>query len=161
LLVEQPGGAGLDEDHVDGVAGGIVEVAGDASALLSGGQAPLALGLPLDAQRALLELGEPLAPEPRAVPGEPGRRPDGGPEEKFGRELAPGQMRPEQDDDAGQEHDRPSAGARLVTPLGDRVERDREADRRAEAVSEPVDRRSRRRDEGEHGKRREPARDEW
>ena len=52
---------GVDEDHVDRVAGGVVQVAGDARALLGGGEAPLALGLALGAQRALLELGHPLA----------------------------------------------------------------------------------------------------
>ena len=51
LLLQQPRRAGLDEDHVDRVAGRVVEVAGDARALLGGREAALALGLPLGPQR--------------------------------------------------------------------------------------------------------------
>ncbi len=65
-----------------------MEVAGDARALLGGREAALSLGLALCAQRSLLELCEPLASESRAVAGEPGRRPDDGPEQELGRELA-------------------------------------------------------------------------
>src|SRR6266545_7326691 len=64
LLLEESRRAGLDEDHVDRVAGGVVEVAGDAGALLGRRQAALALGLALRAQRPLLELREALAPQP-------------------------------------------------------------------------------------------------
>ena len=50
----QPPESGVDEDDVDRVAGGVVQVARDPDALLRGGEAPLALGLALGAQRALL-----------------------------------------------------------------------------------------------------------
>ena len=81
-------GAGLDQDHVDRVAGGVVQVAGDPGALLGGRQAALALGLALGAQRALLELGHPLAPQPRAVAGQPGAAPDQHAEEDLRRREA-------------------------------------------------------------------------
>ena len=77
LLLQQAGGAGLDEDHVDRVAGRVVEVAGDAGALLGDREAAFALGVPLRSQRALLQLGdaraalaEPVADHPRAAPNE-------------------------------------------------------------------------------------------
>ncbi len=44
-LLEQPGRPGLDEDHVDRMPGGVVEIACDARALLGRGKAALALGL--------------------------------------------------------------------------------------------------------------------
>ena len=54
LVVAQPGGAGADRDHADRVAGGVVQIAGDPGAFLGDGEQPLALGLPLGAQGALL-----------------------------------------------------------------------------------------------------------
>jgi hypothetical protein len=137
-----------------------VQVASNACALLGGRQAPLALGLSLGPQRALLELGKPLSPQSRPVPGEPGGCPDDGPEEKLGREPVADQVRREQGDEAGRKGDRPDSRTRLVTVFGDRVEGNREADRRAEAISEPVQGRSRRGHEAEYGKRREAARGE-
>ena len=66
---------GVDEDHVDCVPGGVVQVAGDPPALLRDGEEALPLRIALGAQRPLLELGHPLAPQPRTVPGEPGAAP--------------------------------------------------------------------------------------
>ena len=88
LLLEQPRRPGLDEDHVDRVAGGVVQVAGDAGALLGRGEAALALGLPLGAKGSLLELGDPRAPQADAVADHPCPAPDeGAEEERDGREL--------------------------------------------------------------------------
>ena len=77
LLLQQACSPGLDEDHVDRVAGGVVEVTGDAGAFLRGGQTSLALGLPLGPQRAFHQLGQaraalsdPVAQDPRAAPDE-------------------------------------------------------------------------------------------
>ena len=77
LLLQQTCGPGLDEDHVDRVAGGVVEVAGDAGALLRGCQPPLPLGLALGPQRPVHQLGQaraaltdPVADHPRATPDE-------------------------------------------------------------------------------------------
>ena len=69
--MQQARGAGLNCDHVDRVTGGVVQVAGDPGALLGGGEAPVALGIALVAQSALLELGELRAPQPRAFAGKP------------------------------------------------------------------------------------------
>ena len=80
----EPAQAGVDEDHVDRVTGGIVEVAGDARAFLRGRQPALALGIPLRAQGALLELGHPLAPQPRAVARQPGAAPEQHAEHELG-----------------------------------------------------------------------------
>jgi hypothetical protein len=55
-------------------------IAGDARPLLGRGQATVPLGLALGAQGALLELCQPLAPEPRPVAGEPDAAPDQHPE---------------------------------------------------------------------------------
>jgi hypothetical protein len=150
-------GAGLDEDHVDRVAGGVVQVAGDAGPLLGRRQAPLAFGLVLGPQRALLQLSEPLSAQSRPVAGEPGGCPDESSEEELGREPVTDKVRPEENDQAPHEHGRPNARARLVAVVSGRVECDREADRRAEAVSEPVERCGRSGHESKDGERREPA----
>jgi hypothetical protein len=77
LLAQQPGGAGLDEDHVDRVPGRVVEVARDARTFLGRGQAPFALGIPLGTAGSLLELcsahaaqTDSLADNPRPAPQE-------------------------------------------------------------------------------------------
>ncbi len=77
LFLQQAGGAGLDEDHVDRVTGGVVEVAGDARSFLGRREPALALRLPLGAQGTLLQLGdpasalaEPVTDHPRATPDE-------------------------------------------------------------------------------------------
>jgi hypothetical protein len=60
-IVQQPGGAGLDEDHVDGMAGGIMQFASDAGALLRGREASLPRSLAFGQCRLLFELADPLA----------------------------------------------------------------------------------------------------
>jgi ABC-type multidrug transport system ATPase subunit len=158
FLAQKPGGAGLHEDDVDRVAGGVVEVAGDPGALLGSGQAAFAFRLALSPQGALLERGHALAPQPRAVAREPRRRPDDGSEKELGREPVPDEMGSEQDHDAGHQRDGPGAGAHLVAALGNRVEGDREADRGAEAVPKSVEGCSCSCHEGKDGKGRETAR---
>jgi hypothetical protein len=63
VLLQKPWGTGLHEDHVDGMARGVVQIAGDAGALLGGRQTPLAFGFALGAPRALYDLREPLSPQ--------------------------------------------------------------------------------------------------
>src|SRR4029450_3637419 len=75
-VLEQPCGAGLDEDHVERVAGRVVKVAGDPRPLLGGGGARLALGVALGARRALLELASPLATVADPIAGNPRAAPD-------------------------------------------------------------------------------------
>ena len=88
---------------------GVVQVAGDAHALLGGGEPALALGLALGVPSALLELGDPLAPQPRPVAGEPGRRPHAGAEEDLGREALPHEVGHQEDDCAHDEKGPPQA----------------------------------------------------
>ena len=96
-VLQQPGGTGLDEDDVDRVAGGVVEVARDAGALLGRGQPALALGVPLGATGALLELGDPRAPLADAVADHPGAAPDDRAEEqRHRREARPRRRQPRQ-----------------------------------------------------------------
>ena len=80
---------GVDQDHVDRVAGGVVQVAGDADALLGGRQAAVALGVALGALRPLLELGHALAAQPGAIAGQPGAAPDNTPNTISGRGSGP------------------------------------------------------------------------
>src|SRR5581483_11461944 len=61
-LLEQPGGAGLHEDHVDRVRRRVVEVARDPRPLLRGREAALALELSLGLACSLDEVAEPLPP---------------------------------------------------------------------------------------------------
>ena len=86
-----------------------MQVAGDAHALLGGGEPALALGLALGAAGALLELGDPLPPQPRAVAGEPGRRPDDRAEEELRREAVAHEVGREEHDDADGEGGRAQA----------------------------------------------------
>src|SRR5215207_1162359 len=74
-MVPQPGRAGADGDHADGVAGRVVEVAGDPGALLGDGEESLTLSVPLGAQGAVPELGDLLAPQAGSLASEPGSGP--------------------------------------------------------------------------------------
>src|SRR4030095_11012398 len=139
LLLEKAGAAGLDEHHVDRMAGRVVQVAGDAGALLRGRETPLALRFALGPKRPLLQLRESLATEARAVSGGPGRRPDSGSEQELGPELAGDDVRPQQYEEAEHGGGVPESRTRVVTVLGDREEGDREANRRGEPVSARVD----------------------
>jgi hypothetical protein len=156
VLLQKPSGAGLDEDDVDRMACGVVQIAGDAGALLGGRQAALAFGLALGPPRAFHNLREPLSPQSRPVAGEPGGQPDGRAEQQLGREAIADHVRPDQDDEAAGKDDRPGAWVRLVTVLGCRVEGDRKADRWTEAVSEAVEGRGRRGHKSKDGWRRDP-----
>ena len=126
-LLEQSGRTGLDEDDVDRVPGRVVQVAGDAHALLRGGEPALALGLSLGVPGALLELGDPLASQPGTVPGEPGGRPHAGAEEELGREAVPHEVRAQESNDARGES-RPAQPGVLGTLVRHGVERDGEAE---------------------------------
>ena len=68
--------AGVHQDHVHRVARRVVQIAGDPPALLGRGEPALALGLALGAQRPLLELRHPLAPQAAPIAGEPDAAPD-------------------------------------------------------------------------------------
>ena len=65
---EQTRGTGLDEDHVDRVAGGVVKVARDPGALPGGDSRRSRSGLALGALGTLLERGNALAPQLAALP---------------------------------------------------------------------------------------------
>ena len=142
LLLQQACGAGLDEDHVDRVAGRVVEVAGDAGALLGGCEAALALGLPLGARDAFHKLCETRAPLPETVAEDPGAAPDNGSEEerhdgKFVLADAGGaNVDDEQADDGGGGQPRP--GSRLSRIERKEEEGDGRAERWAKRVSEGV-----------------------
>ena len=164
LRSEQPRRAGLDQDHVDRVAGGVVEVARNARALLRCSETSLALGLPLRAERALLEFGDPLTPLANAVPDDPCATPDEGSEEqRHRRKLAVGGA-----DGAGvnDEHRRDDgAGEPPGTPclLGAQSEEedgDRGAERRAGRIVERVQHGARRGGHHEDRERRPAPRDE-
>jgi hypothetical protein len=142
VRAEQPGRAGMDEDHVDCVASRIVEVARDACALLGGGEAALAFGVPLRLLGALLELGDPLAPQTDAVADNPRATPDeSAREERHGGKLILGYAdgagvgdEEEGNNDACQ----PSRCARLVRVQGKEVEGDGRAERGPGRVTEAV-----------------------
>jgi putative membrane protein len=152
VLLQKSCSAGLDEDHVDGMAGGVVQIAGDARPLLGGRQAPLAFGIALGSLRALLDLLEPFSSQARPVAGEPGGDPDDGAERQLGGEPIADQVGPEQDEEAGYKYRRPGAWTRLVAVLGGGVEGDCETDWWTEAVLETVERRCPRGHESKNGK---------
>ena len=82
LLLQEACGPGLNEDHVDRMSRGVVEVAGDAGTLLGGCQAPLALGLPLGQPDALDQVGQSRAALTDTVAEYPGTAPDDRSEEE-------------------------------------------------------------------------------
>ena len=104
-FLQQAGRTRLDEDHVDRVPGRVVQVAGDAHALLRRGEPPLSFGLALGVPGALLELGDPLPTEPRPVSGEPGGRPYPGTEEDLWGKAVPHEVRSEKSQGAGRDKD--------------------------------------------------------
>ena len=127
-LLEQPRGAGLDEDHVDRVAGGVVQVAGDARALLDGCEPALALAVSLGRGSSRAR-GAAVSGRRRTT-----RRPDEhAEEERHGRHLAlpdadGGDVRHEEaDGDGGRA---PVPRVRVVPARGEQVERDGRPERR-------------------------------
>ena len=161
LLLQQTCGPGLDEDHVDRVAGGVVEVAGDAGALLRGCQTPLALGFPLGPQRAIHQLGQaraaladPVADHPRAAPDERAG------EERHDRKLilrqsGSGDVEGEDARDDGDGQLRASARGSRVEP--EKEESDSRSERRPRGIVERGQGDACRRGEREHGERRAAA----
>src|SRR5436190_8772452 len=75
-LLQKPRGPRLDEDHVECVAGGVVQITGDPAPLLGRGEAALTFGLALGGGRAALELGAALAPIARPLADHPRGDPD-------------------------------------------------------------------------------------
>jgi hypothetical protein len=146
LLREQPRRAGLDEDHVDRVPRRVMEVACDAGALLSGGQAALALGFPLGPEGSLLELGNPRAPLADAVADHPRPTPDeGSVEERDGGELVLGDTDRTGMDHVKAGHDESCQPPRCARPLGaqgEEVEGDGRAERGAGRIAEAVQHRA-------------------
>jgi hypothetical protein len=126
-VVAHPRGARSDGDHVDGVSGGVVEVAGDPGPLLGHRQAALPFRLTIGAESALLQLGDllaaqtgSLAGEPRDRPGEPGEQelgPGKGAAAKAGRPEVRGE---ERDDHGGAA---PGPGIGLVAARREQVQR--------------------------------------
>ena len=156
----EPAHAGMDEDHVDRVPCRVVEVAGDATALLGRGQAALALSLALGAQRALLELGDALAPEPGPIAGQPRAAPDGDPEQDLRAEDAAGHnMHAEHRGHYAQGQAR--ALARSVAGERQQVDGDGRPDRRPGRVGDGVEQEAARQRRGdEDGEGRHPPRHE-
>jgi ABC-type multidrug transport system ATPase subunit len=165
LLAQEAGGAGLDEDDVDRMAGRVVEVTGDARAFLGGGQAALALCLALRPQSALLELGHALAAHPHAIAEDPRAAPDErSEEERNGGELITGETDGADVGDEETDYSRggqPRGHARLFGARGQEIERNRRAERRAGRISEPVQRRARGSGQSEHGQRGATPGDQW
>ena len=102
-------------------------------ALLRHSETPLALGVPLGAQRALLELGDPLAPLADTVADHPPPTPDeSAEEERYGRELVLGHTDGAGvDDEHRRNHDadQPPRGLRPLGAQGEEEESDRGAER--------------------------------
>ena len=145
---EQSRRPGLDEDHVDRVASGVVEIASDAHAFLGHGETLLALGFPRGSACAVLELGDLLAPLPHAVPDHPRPTPDENAEEEWnGRERAVGDADRSGMNDEHRRDDRPCEPPRAPCLLG--AEREEEhgdgrAERRTWWIVEHVQQRTRR-----------------
>src|SRR6266511_1072834 len=70
-VLPHPGAAGPHRDDVDGVAGGVVEVAGDPGPLFGDGEATLALSLALGDESALPQRCDPLAAKAGPLTREP------------------------------------------------------------------------------------------
>jgi hypothetical protein len=149
-LLEQPGGARLDADDVDRVAGGVVQVAGDPRALLGAG--------------AGLELGDLLVAQAGALAGESRDHPDECPDRDRGdRELPAGDAQcrrvdGEQPGDCGRRARGPRV--RVIATDGQQVHGDRRPDRHAARIPEGGERGARHGHQREHAQRRSPPRDE-
>ncbi len=164
LLLQQACSPGLDEDHVDRVAGGVVEVTGDAGAFLRGCQASLALGLALGPQCPVHELGQaraaltdPVADDPRAAPDKRAG------EERYDWKLVLGQsgsgdVEGEEPRDDGDGQLRTSACGRWVE--AEKEESDGWPERRPRRIVEPGQGDACRRGDREHGEGRSPAGEE-
>ena len=128
----------MDEDHVHGVAGRVVQVAGDPPALLCGREPALSLRLALRPHCALLERSHPLAPQACSVTGKPDAGPEGHAEQHPGvQQLAA------RDQVAGEDRDHESHGERQTGPrrsAGCRhpVERQRGPERRAVGIRDQL-----------------------
>ena len=164
VLRAQAPESGVHEDHVDRVARGVVQVAGDPGAFLGRGEAALAFGFPFGPQRALLQLGHPLAPEPCAVAGKPGPAPhDDAERDRRAREVAVleshrGDVRGQQCD--GERERDPQLGARCVGAGGQEVQRDGRPERRAGGFGDDAQRDAGDTREDEHAQRGRAPRDE-
>jgi hypothetical protein len=157
-------GASADGDHVDGVAGGVMEVAGNADPLFCDREPALPLRLALGALGTLLEVGDLLAPQPRSFAGEPGDR-----EGKSAVEqLTPREARlldPGGDHVGGEEPDDRDGGAArpgvfLVAACRQEVEGGTRTERYPERVAQPSEQGARHRDHGEGADRGSPPGDE-
>jgi hypothetical protein len=158
LLAQEAGGTRLDEDDVDRMAGGVVEVTRYARAFLRGGEAALALRLALGPQRTLLELGHVGAAHPNPVANHPRGAPDQRSEqERNGGELVAGESdcADVDDEEAGHGRGGQSRGhARLFGARREEIERDRRPERRPGRIPERVQRGACRSSQSEHGERR-------
>jgi hypothetical protein len=142
-LGAQPPQAGVHEDHVDRVAGGVVQVAGDPGALLGGRQPALALGA--------------LAAGARALADQPGRPPDEDAEDALGpgdpvvRHAVRGDVGDQDPDGDGGHLPRPRA---RPVGLGDHeVEGEGRPQRRAFRVRDETQRGAGEARDHEHGQR--------
>jgi hypothetical protein len=70
------------------VAGGVVQFAGDAGAFLGGGEASFAFRLAFGPLRAILQFGDALLAQPRAVAGHPDPEEDHRPRDQWHGDLA-------------------------------------------------------------------------
>ena len=132
-IVAKPRRSGAYRDHVERVAGGVVQVAGDAGALLGDRELPLARGLLFGEDGALAEFGHLLAAQPGAFAREPrGDVGEAGVDQVAARQADGRHARTEICD----EQDHHDAGVarrprrRVVAAAGEQVQRRRRSQRR-------------------------------
>jgi hypothetical protein len=157
---EQSRGAGMDQDHVDGVAGRVVEVARDPRPFLGGRELALALSLALGPVRPLLELRDALAAQPNPVADNPRAAPNHSSErgwddgELVASDTRGGNVDREQSEYrcGGCSHAGTGCGAKA-----EKEQRDHWPDGRPRRIVETVDHGARRRSQHEHDERRPAA----
>jgi hypothetical protein len=165
--VEQPRGARLDEDHVDRVPGGVVELAGDAGPLLGGGEPPFPFRLADGVLRLLLQVGGLVGAHPGPVAGEPDPQERHRPHQVFRHEpgdvdVARGVGRPRRRHEQGDGRERHGTQGprRAAVPVPDLVRGGRGAERCVQRVAGGEEDETRHGDQHVHGQRRGPAQHE-
>jgi hypothetical protein len=159
-LVQQARRAGLDQDHVHGVPGRVVQLARDAGALLGRGKAALARGLPLGALGPLGQLRDPLTPLARHVADDPGAGPGDRPEGDPRIGVDHGRDGPQRGEDGARGDTADARGALVPGMRRERVDRQCRPQPQLARVAERVDADHRRRGRPEDRERIAPPPDE-